>query len=218
MQDLRILSRWVVNWFTYNYRRIKARLRKKHSASFARATACKGMMRDDELLALYNLARGASKDGVIVEIGSYRGASTIALAQGSMQGPNIPVFAIDPHDFTSMVGYKFTMTDSAYFMQNILLADVAHLVRPITLFSYEVYDGWRRPISLLWIDGDHSYEAVKQDFERFSVHLLPSAPIVFHDAFSPRFGVHLFLDELMATQRYEQEICSKRMVILRPKS
>ncbi len=176
------------------------------------------MMHDAELLTLYNLAREASNKGVIVEIGSYRGASTIALAQGSLDGPNVPVFAIDPHDFTSMVGYTFSMSDSAYFMQNMLLAGVAHLVRPITLFSYEVYDGWRRPISLLWIDGDHSYDAVKQDFERFGQYLLPDAVAAFHDSKNKKFDVYRLIEEIRASGQYDEIANAKQLTAWRKRA
>lgn len=215
MRDLQILVQFVRRWFGYHLKRLSLRIRARREASLARATAYEGMMNYPELRELYSLAKAASPDGVIVEVGSYRGASTIALAQGSLDGPQIPVFAIDPHDFVSMTGYQYAMHDSAAFMQHMLIAGVAHLVRPVTLFSYEVYDGWRRPISLLWLDGDHTYEGVKQDFERFSPHLLPQAPIAFHDAKAKKFGVHQLIAELLASGDYEQVSDVRRIIVLR---
>ena len=46
---------------------------------------------------LYNLAKNCTGKGVIVEIGSWVGKSTIHLAAGSQEGSQVPVFAIDPH-------------------------------------------------------------------------------------------------------------------------
>jgi hypothetical protein len=42
---------------------------------------------------------------------------------------------------------------------------------------------WSRPVSLLFIDGDHEYESVRQDFELWRPHLLPDAVVALHDTF-----------------------------------
>src|SRR2546422_847594 len=42
-------------------------------------------------------------------------------------------------------------------------------------FSHEVARDWTRPLRLLWIDGDHVYESVKQDLALFRRHLAPGA-------------------------------------------
>ena len=38
-------------------------------------------------------------------------------------------------------------------------------------FSRDVAKDWTRPIRLLWIDGDHSYQGCKEDFDLFSPFL-----------------------------------------------
>lgn len=38
-----------------------------------------------------------------------------------------------------------------------------------------------RPIDLLFIDGDHSYEGVRQDFEMYAPLVRPGGAVVFHD-------------------------------------
>lgn len=50
------------------------------------------------------------------------------------------------------------------------------------------------PLSLLFIDGDHSYEAVKSDYETYGP--LVNHIIAFHDIFSPEYGVWKFWEEL----------------------
>ena len=42
---------------------------------------------------------------------------------------------------------------------------------------------WSRPISLLWIDGDHEYESARSDFKLWEPHLRPDAVVAFHDTF-----------------------------------
>jgi predicted O-methyltransferase YrrM len=38
------------------------------------------------------------------------------------------------------------------------------------------------PLNFIFIDGDHSYDGVKKDFERFSPFLVKGGIIIFHDA------------------------------------
>lgn len=61
-----------------------------------------------------------------------------------------------------------------------------------------------RPLDLLFIDGDHSYEGVKRDFELYSPLVAPDGLIVFHDIVDgpPEYvgGVHRFWSEIR--QRY----------------
>ena len=38
------------------------------------------------------------------------------------------------------------------------------------------------PLELLFIDGDHSYEGAKADFERWQAFVRPDGHVLFHDA------------------------------------
>lgn len=63
---------------------------------------------------------------------------------------------------------------------------------------------WTEPIDLLFIDGDHSYEGVKQDWELFSPFVKPFGLVLFRDTLweinSGRtdIGVPRLLEELRA--------------------
>ena len=54
-----------------------------------------GWLTDEEAKLLYKLAKNCK--GVIVEIGSWKGKSTICMAKGSKAGNNVKIYAIDPH-------------------------------------------------------------------------------------------------------------------------
>ena len=56
-----------------------------------------GWLSYNEGKLLYKLARNDNTEGVIVEIGSWRGKSTICLAMGSKDNKSTQVYAIDPH-------------------------------------------------------------------------------------------------------------------------
>jgi predicted O-methyltransferase YrrM len=47
--------------------------------------------------------------------------------------------------------------------------------------SVEIGSRWQAPIRLLFIDGDHSYEATRVDVETWSRHIIPGGIMVFHD-------------------------------------
>lgn len=74
----------------------------------------------------------------------------------------------------------------------------------IRAYSTEAVKGWTRPIDFLLIDGDHSYDATKRDFEDWSPHMAPGGVIAFHDALldapwmSEEFGSAQFVSELRA--------------------
>jgi hypothetical protein len=156
-----------------------------------------------EAKLLYELAREV-RSGCIVEIGAYRGRTTVALGRGSLDGHRVPVFAIEPHrPFVGVLGGRFGPADSGAFYQAILETGCYHVVRLVSLSSEQVTPGWREPVALLWIDGDHRYEAVRRDFDSWRPHLMPGARVAFDDATDPSIGPHRMIRELLATTQYE---------------
>jgi hypothetical protein len=151
-----------------------------------------GMIGDLEAALLTRLA-GEVTDGCIVEIGSYRGMSTIALAGGA----RVPVYAVEPHEeFVGVLGGRFGPADRRAFFENLLQADVVEKVRLVNLSSEVVTPGWQLPVGLLWIDGDHRYEAVRRDFECWQPHL--RGKVALHDAIQPTLGPFRLIEELLA--------------------
>ncbi len=159
-----------------------------------------------EARLLYDLAKEVKKN-CIVEVGSYRGRSTVALGRGSIDGNQVPVFAIEPHEtFTGVLGGEFGPQDRGAFFKAMLDAHCYHVVRLINLSSEIVAPNWSKKISLLWIDGDHRYEGVKRDFYSWSLHLDSEAVIAFHDSTDPQLGPRRLINELFETGNFK-EIC-----------
>jgi hypothetical protein len=159
---------------------------------FRRRRKLEGMIGDLEAELLTRLASEV-EEGCIVEIGSWRGMSTIALAKGA----RVPVYAIEPHEeFVGVLGGHFGPADRLAFFENLLTAGVVERVRLVNLSSEVVAPGWNLPVGLLWVDGDHRYEAVKRDFECWEPHLRDL--VAFHDTIQPNLGSTQFVDELLA--------------------
>jgi predicted O-methyltransferase YrrM len=130
---------------------------------------------------LYRLAAEADPRGGIVEIGSWQGKSTLWLAAGARAGRGARVYAIDPHRGTYLRAEGET-TEPA-LRRNLERAGVADGVEVVVATSEDAVAGWSRPVSLLWIDGDHEYESARRDLELWGPHLLPEAAVALHDTF-----------------------------------
>ena len=130
-----------------------------------------GWLTDEEGEALYDLARACSGKGVIVEIGSWKGKSTICLGRGSLAGASVPIYAIDPH-----ADYRF-----GDFKANVDRAGIMDLVRPVTSLSQHAADEFHEPIELLFVDGSHEYDLVLEDFEKWVPKVVEGGWVAFHD-------------------------------------
>ena len=140
-----------------------------------------------------------TEHGCIVEVGSYRGRSTIALALGARKGFGVPVYAFDPHEaFTGIFGGEFGPEDRAAFYRNMLRSGCYREVRLINQDSATVTPGWSKQVALLWIDGDHSFEGVSRDFKAWLPHLRPDANVVFDDSLDPGMGPTRLIAEILA--------------------
>lgn len=116
----------------------------------------------------------------IVEIGVLEGYHAGILARAN---PNVKVFGIDP-----------IISDS---MNQNLIGNI-HRIRENTKgcynytfiqdYSYNVVKDWNMAIDYLFIDGDHRYEYVKQDFEQWSPHVVEGGIISIHDSAMYRNG------------------------------
>ncbi len=131
-------------------------------------------------------AAASVRAGCIVEIGSYRGRSTVALGAGARAGAHVPVYAIEPHEhFVGIKGGVYGPSDRRAFFRNLLAMKLTGIVRLVNAASEVVAPGWDKPVSLLFIDGDHRYDAVSADFALWRPHLFDGAIVIFQDAPGP---------------------------------
>lgn len=147
-----------------------------------------GMMPAEELLTLYRLAATWPVSGDVVELGSWVGLTTSYLATACRVRGDERVYAVDTFHGTkegdttypSVARYGGNTLDA--FRNQIEKAKVADVVKTLVGDTGEVaarYPG--RGIRMLLIDADHSYDGVRNDFERWLPHVAPGGLIVFHD-------------------------------------
>ena len=173
-----------------------------------------GMVHADECALLMQLAARVH-EGVIVELGSYRGRSTVALALGSKRGARVPVHAVEPHArFTGVLGAEFGPEDRLAFERNIARSGADDLVQHIARHSEKAVEGWSQPIGLLWIDADHAYEAVRRDFSLWTRHLTPGGVVALDDSTVPGIGPYRVVQESLASGRYAVADAAGKITVL----
>ena len=146
------------------------------------AAGIEGWLAGHEGRLLYELACSCTGRGVIVEIGSWKGRSTVWLASGSKAGSAVPVHAIDPH--TGSPEHRpggAAVATFEEFRANVALAGVEDIVVPVIKPSLDAAVAFECPVELLFIDGDHAYEAVLADFHAWFPKVLDGGVIAFHD-------------------------------------
>ncbi|MBA7664370.1 hypothetical protein ES703_72431 [subsurface metagenome] len=159
-----------------------------------------GFLNNGEGEFLYNTAKKCNRRGVIVEIGSWMGKSTIFLGKGSKAGNQTKIYAIDPHtgsvEHREKYGNVWTYKN---FKENIKVAEVNDIVFPIVKTSADAAQTFQDHIEFLFIDGDHRYKMVKLDFELWYPKLLNGGIIAFHDSGS--LGVRKVVKEFIYKSR-----------------
>lgn len=152
------------------------------------AAEIRGLTSETTLNSLRALA--ATGCDTIVEIGTYRGRSAIAMAEAAAAAH---VWTIDPWDLTGNPDGRHGYADRnarREFDANVERAGVGDRITHIQAFSTDVARDWPTftwsPIDLLYIDGDHSEAAVRADFEAWRPHLAPEAWVVFDDLDTPK--------------------------------
>jgi predicted O-methyltransferase YrrM len=163
-----------------------------------------GWLSDVEGEFLYRTAKNCRGKGAIVEIGSWKGKSTIWLGKGSQAGNRTKVFAIDPH--TGSSEHKKTYIEVwtfEEFKRNIKRADVDDIVIPVVKTSEEAAKDFQEKVEFLFIDGAHEYESVKLDFELWFPKLVNGGIIAFHDTigYKPSTGPKRVAEEYVYKSR-----------------
>ncbi|MYL24821.1 hypothetical protein GLV89_13640 [Halomonas alkaliantarctica] len=146
----------------------------------------------------------AHRPACVVELGTHRGASYFAFCQAvDALNLNTRCYAVDNWVGDEHAGHYSEDIYRAVSQHNeALYARFSNLVRKDFNAAADDFDD--NSIDLLHIDGFHTYEAVKNDFETWLPKLASNAIVLFHDTnvHDRNFGVYRFFSEIKDRYQY----------------
>jgi MMP 1-O-methyltransferase len=158
--------------------------------------AAPGFMPEDEGVALHAAAVGVAHLGPLIEVGSYRGRSTLLLAAAAASA-GTHVITIDHHRGSEehQPGWEYhdpSLVDPAVglldtlpsFRQVIATSGLEAHVIAVVGRSTDVGRYWRAPAGLVFIDGSHTDESAQSDYATWSPHVAPGGLLAIHDVFA----------------------------------
>ncbi len=144
--------------------------------------------------ALHRAAR-AAPPGPLLEIGTYCGKSAIYLGAAAAARDGV-VVTVDHHRGSEehQPGWEYhdpDLVDPATgeldtlpcFRRTIHDAGLEDVVVAVVGDSPQVAAVWSTPLALVFIDGGHTEEAARADFEGWAPHLVDGGLLVVHDVF-----------------------------------
>lgn len=167
--------------------------------------AAPGFLTEREARFLALVAACAPAEGTILEIGSFKGKSTVGLASIAQRYGLGPVVSVDPHSAPAVTDFGHGSEQSSWedFRASLQRAGVEHSVEAHREYSRDLSRGWTRPIRFLWIDGDHTYRGAREDIDLFRRHLVPGAIVALHDVLHTFEGpVRVFAEELLGSDAF----------------
>jgi len=148
----------------------------------------RGMLDPRECVFLNRLAEKVvierGDKSVLCEIGSFCGKSTISIAKALVKHNAGILYAIDWHEGSpSFKGFGTKEYQSTYneFINNLENFGVKEKVRVIKMRSEAAVHDVPDELNFLWIDGLHSYDGVKADFNNYSHKIVEGGYLLFHE-------------------------------------
>ena len=151
------------------------------------SAAPEGWLTDAQAARLRERAAAAGA-GTVVEIGSFRGRSTVVLARAA--APGATVVAIDPHAGSDRgpqeIGADPTRGDADHeaFTANLAAAGVSDRVRHVRKMSADALGDVEGPLAMLYVDGAHRFAPARDDIARWGDRVAPGGVMLVHDSFS----------------------------------
>ena len=164
--------------------------------AWEQADAVEGWLTREQGRRLFDRARGLGPGARVVEIGSFRGRSTIVLAQAASD--DAEVVAIDPHGGGDRGPGEIAPdaargdADHAAFTANLAAAGVADRVRHVRKLSADALGDVDGEVDLLFVDGAHRFGPARADIVHWGDRVRDGGTMLVHDAFSS-VGVTLAL-------------------------
>lgn len=131
----------------------------------------------DEAALLYRLAKHVPPGGAFVEIGRFKGGSTLLVSSALPEGAELWSYDLHVAIRPDLSGPQLD-AELRDALERYGLTHKAHLV----VGDSRTAEPPPRPPSVVFVDGDHTYEGARADHERWSELLAPDGHLLFHDA------------------------------------
>jgi predicted O-methyltransferase YrrM len=162
--------------------------RRDLESSLEAINGVEGWLSEGQARRLWEAATRVRAPGRIVEIGSFRGRSTIILRGAAEEG--VEVVAIDPHGGGDRGPQEISPDaqrgdeDYRAFHANLERAGVDHDVRHVRRMSDDALGEVQGPIDLLYVDGAHRYAPARADIESWGALVPQGGGMLVHDAYN----------------------------------
>ncbi len=147
----------------------------------------KGYLGLDNAEAYYDALATLPDEGRMLEIGTRLGHSTIFFA---LAKPKWVIYTIDQW---KVAAPEFTGGLALSTLERLVVSwrtDGIFNIVPIVANSFDV--PWELEINALYIDGDHTFNAVKSDFERFTPFLKEGGVVLMDDYGTRKKDIQVF--------------------------
>ncbi len=147
-----------------------------------------GWLSEGQARRLWQAGREVTPPGQIVEIGSFRGRSTIVLSRVAAEG--VSIVAIDPHAGGDPGPQEIDpeaergQSDNEVFRANLERAGVNGRVTHVRRFSNQAHGDVDGPIDLLYVDGAHRYAPARDDIAAWGARVPQGGTLLVHDAYN----------------------------------
>ena len=158
------------------------------------AAATKGFLPLEEGDALYDAALTAAP-GTWLEVGTYCGKSTVHLGAAA-RAVGAELVTLDHHrgseenqpgwewhDASLVDAHTGRLETLPSLRHTLWDAGLDDVVSTLVATTQQVARWWTTPLTLLFLDGNHTEEVAQHDYAAFSPHVLPGGLLAVHDVF-----------------------------------
>lgn len=191
----------------------------------------KGFMDEEEARRLYEVSLEAAALGPALEIGSYCGKSAYIIGSACKK-KNSVLYSIDHHQGSEeqQPGEAYfdpdlydpvaaSVNTFPFFRKTLKKAGLEDTVIPIVASSATAGKMWQTKLSMVFIDGGHTFEAAFSDYRIWAGHIRPQGYLLIHDIFfDPEKGGQAprqVYEAAVSSNEYEILAMTKTLGVLR---
>jgi glycosyltransferase involved in cell wall biosynthesis len=144
----------------------------EHAQIFEKTAQLPGWQTPGDSFKLYEMAWHAGD--VILEIGTFGGRSATVELRGALANPA----RTRPPQFYGIDLFDDSISRTRQTLAGEMLAGHCHLFHGVL---QDFVQRWSITPTMVFLDGDHSYEGVVADLKTLSAYLRPGTPVLLHD-------------------------------------